>query len=463
MKKNLKRIMSVLLSIFLFVTVIPNIASAQSSNKTEQNSINQIVASSQVETAANNDDVFKTYESNNFKMLDSNITEITKDGLAIMSANYKDGLRILKEGQSSSVFEYDNGLLKKEIRDGNVIEYLYIIKDGRKHLDGFIINKESYYYIWNDKNLISGISNSNGKLLAKYIYDGLVITDVLENNGVDWVTSNDTKFIGNYNKIRLYGSYWDDETGWYYHNGVYEDTVKGKIIGLIDNDDVLKFDPNEHRSEYELLSVTELELQAEQWRQELLNNSSYNSSRSSNWYENSSYPDVEIIARMIYGENTSNLTDHRAISYIIMNRYNAQSSEFGLTLRRICGNPAQFNGVASPNAMTAKNPNDSGWRNATYVACLLLITPYTNDWDQLGMRPTGITNQKWFRSADKLHDLSQFKYENGQLYTYYAYSGKYIAITNACIAGVGVYTTITGLENACGGNTGNYNVFFHHN
>lgn len=338
---------------------------------------------------------------------------------------------------------------------------MYIIKDGRKHLDGFILNNELYHYVWDDKNLISGISNSDGTLIAKYVYDELVITEILENNGIDWVTSNDTKFIGNYNKVRLYGSYWDEETGWYYHNGVYEDTVKGKIIGLLDNDDILKFDPNERRSEYELCGASELELQAEIWRQQLLNNSSYSSSRSSTWYNNSSYADVEIIARMIYGENTSNLTDQRAISYVVINRYKAQSSTFGLTLRAICGNPNQFNGVASPQALAAKNPKESGWRNATYVACLLLLTTDTNDWDQLGMRPTGITNQRYFRSASSLYNLNQFKYENGQLYA--KYSSGYTSITNACIAGVGVYTTLDDLSNACGGDTSNYNVFFYHN
>lgn len=36
--------------------------------------------------AAKNDEIFLTYESKNLKMLDGNITEVSKNGLAIMSS-----------------------------------------------------------------------------------------------------------------------------------------------------------------------------------------------------------------------------------------------------------------------------------------------------------------------------------------------------------------------------------------
>ncbi len=49
MKKKLKCIMSVLLLTLLTITAMPNVATAQSSNKTDQDSINQITESSQVE------------------------------------------------------------------------------------------------------------------------------------------------------------------------------------------------------------------------------------------------------------------------------------------------------------------------------------------------------------------------------------------------------------------------------
>lgn len=163
---------------------------------------------------------------------------------------------------------------------------------------------------------------------------------------------------------------------------------------------------------------------------------------------------------MIYGENTSNLTDQQAITWVILNRYHAQSSEFGYSLREICGNPKQFNGVNSSQALAAKNPNDSGWRNATFLACLLCITTDTYDWDYIVAKPKGISNQRHFRSANRLYDVNHFKYENGKIYV--KYSSGYVSVTNACIAGKGVYTTIDDLANACDGNLNNYNVFFYH-
>lgn len=203
------------------------------------------------------------------------ITEVKKDGEAIVSFLYKNRLREVKKGKSVSLFEYENNLIKKEVRDDQVIEYLHKINEDYAYTyDGFIINGDIYHYIWDNEYRISGITNSNGELIVRYLYDGLVVTDVLENINGEWISTEDPQFIGNYNKIRLYGSYWDDETGWFYHNGVYEDTSRDKIIALLDNNNILY---ERSKNDYILYGdPSTYELEAEMWRLQLLSNSSYN-------------------------------------------------------------------------------------------------------------------------------------------------------------------------------------------
>lgn len=49
-------------------------------------------------------------------------------------------------------------------------------------------------------------------------------------NGI-WTRNDSQDFIGNINRLRFRGEYYDVETKWYY-NGVYMDAVSTDVIGL---------------------------------------------------------------------------------------------------------------------------------------------------------------------------------------------------------------------------------------
>lgn len=75
-------------------------------------------------------------------------------------------------------------------------------------------------------------------------------------------------------------------------------------------------------------------------------------------------------------------------------------------------------------------------------------------------KPTGITNQIYFRSASTLGNTSQIFESNGVLYAHY--SSQNVTITNACIAGKGTATTVAALKKLCTNGVNYYNVFFYH-
>lgn len=81
-------------------------------------------------------------------------------------------------------------------------------------------------------------------------------------------------------------------------------------------------------------------------------------------------------------------------------------------------------------------------------------------WNSASPKPTGISNQLFFRSASGLGKTTQIYESNGKLYVHYS-SGDVI-ISNACIAGKGTATTVKGLESLCTNGKGGHNVFFYH-
>ena len=209
-----------------------------------------------------------------------------------------------------------------------------------------------------------------------------------------------------------------------------------------------------------LLGYEEDDYAAEMWAEELLSNSTFNAAKESGWHLESSASTVSIIARALYGENTSNTTDQRAMAWLILNRYYAQTSEFGKDIRTIVAKPYQFDGLYANVSLQAKSSTDQGWRHAVYLACLMCTNSDEACWNSISQKPLGISNQRFFRSASSLGSTSQVFEVNGQLYAHYPSND--VAISNACIAGEGVATTVAGLRALCELSVNNYNVFFYH-
>lgn len=393
------------------------------------------------------------------------VLQVSDEGTVILTATYDGGNRTTKSGYTNCLFVYDDGFLVQENREGTCINYntAYIEELDAINYTGFSIGDESYTYIWDQDARICGIEDHNGEQIAKYIYSGLQVVDIQQLVNGEWTSAQNASFIGTYNKIRSYGAYYDEETGWYYSNGVYDDVSQARIVGLMEDDAYLsETNPcilNSTEEGIMLLGYETDDLQAEQWAEQLLASSSYNAAKASGWYSNSSAATVEIVARMIYGENTSNTTDQKAIAWVVLNRLH--STRFSNDIRTLVANKAQFSGVDSANGRKAQNANDNGWRYATYYACLMLTNSSEDCWNVIAAKPLGFSNQLYFRSASSLGSNSGVYEQGGVLYAHY--SSRDVAISNACIAGQGTSTTVQGLKNMCVNGVSKYNVFFYHN
>ena len=105
--------------------------------------------------------------------------------------------------------------------------------DGNGSVLGFVHNNDVYFYIKNAQGDILGISDSNGNIVANYLYDswGKLIS-VTDNSGTE---ITDLNHIGHKNPLRYRGYYHDDETQLYYLNARYYDPETGRFINADDN------------------------------------------------------------------------------------------------------------------------------------------------------------------------------------------------------------------------------------
>ena len=448
--KLLGKVSSLLISGLVFFCTISQPISAQETIQNDTNSVEDMYDAG--------------YE---IVMEDNNIVQFKSEDKVIMEAEYEGQNRVSKVGQQNCVYVYQDGFLITENRDGEVIEYYnsYDINIDSYRYTGYTVNGEIFNYIYDDNHLIIGITDQNGVEIAKYIYEGLHVTDVLSFNGEEWVSNNDEEFCGNYNRIRSYGTYYDIETGLYYSNGSYDDVIHGKIVGLRENNSYLtEANPFALQIDSEVMpfGYEEQDLEATVWAEALLKNSSFNAAKPSDYYKSSNTATVEIIARLIYGENNVRELDQRAIAWVLLNRYNHHSSQFGSTLREVAIKNYHFIGVNSAVAIKTQSSADARWRDAVYFACLMLTDSSEGCWNVISPKPKGITNQIYFRSASKLGQASHVFESGGKLYVSYG-NGKNVEISNACIAGAGTATTVSGLKALCTSSLTHYNVFFYHN
>lgn len=415
------------------------------------------------ETAAGNRDIYNGgYE---ISIEGGYIVEAADNGSILFSASYDNGKRVVKNGFETSSFVYDEeGSLTAEYRGENVINYSrgYDAENEIYRYESFSLNGEEYNYIWDDKCRIAGISDSAGNEIARYVYDGLECVDVLCYDEGRWISNVDAGFVGNVNRIRLYGEYWDVETGWYYSDGIYNDASANKIVGLYDNSrylsDTNPYSVTTNEGGIMLLGYEDTDLEAEQWASQLLSDSSFNAARSKYYYTSSSTSTVEIIARLIYGENCARTLDQNAVAWIILNRYHYRNYD-NKTIRDICIAPGDFLGINNPEAIKAHSSSDAYWGNAVYLACLMLTDHTEACWNATVRKPAGISNQVYFRSAEKLG--VEIK-ENSDNQLYVSYNSGDVLIYKACVAGMGTAATIDGLRALMTEDESKYNIYFYH-
>ena len=176
---------------------------------------------------------------NNIHMTWKNGKELSQYVDQNNSINYeynKDGIRLSKtiNGIKTEYAIIDSKILFEKT-DNNVI---YYIRDEVDDLIGLEYNNNLYYYLKNAQNDIIGIIDSNGSIVAKYLYDGYGnILSIQDGNGNNVSSYNNN--IANINPFRYRSYYYDSETNLYYLNNRY---YSPSICRFINADSIINSD-----------------------------------------------------------------------------------------------------------------------------------------------------------------------------------------------------------------------------
>ena len=129
----------------------------------------------------------------------------------------------LQKGTKNYSYDREGRLLKQ----GEELEFLY----DDKGVVGFVNAEGTYFYRKDILGNITGILDSDGKIVVRYKYDAWGNHVVLNPDG----SRNDSDtFIGNINPFRYRGYYYDVETGLYYLKTRYYDPETGRFITIDD-------------------------------------------------------------------------------------------------------------------------------------------------------------------------------------------------------------------------------------
>lgn len=335
------------------------------------------------------------------------LQEISKPSLDINYEYNESGYRTSKT-VNNIVTEFTYGTVRgiantliSENRNGLVINYTFDIdpvgSTARCIPSGFEIAGTNYRFVFDDSDIISGISDENGTQIIKYEYvDGIVSSICeLDENGNWKDASNDPQSIGNINRIRYLGNYFDEETGWYYSDSYYDPSA-GRFI------DGIQTSPNSIETDIDALY------------DQCINDPSFGQGMAaiSGWY--SSLSTVEIVARLVYGENTydesngfDRYNERKAEGWVLFNRVGAPGITGNSSLRDVCTASDQFATISGKGSYDARNPvrSKEAWREAVYIACCLVETSNRSSLNTFIPRPTGISEQLFF------YGLSQFSNE----------------------------------------------------
>lgn len=287
--------------------------------------------------------------------------------------------------------------LISENRNGLVINYTFDIdpvgSTARCVPSGFEIDGTNYQLVFDNTDMVSGISDENGNQIIKYVYTDGIVSSIYElDEDGNWKdVSDDPLSVGSINKIRYLGNYFDDETGWYYSDSYY-DTVEERFIDGVQT------------------SSNSIETDIDDLYDQCINDPSFGKGMAAKtgWYE--SLDTVEIIARLIYGENTYDWSDgvdryneRKAEGWVLFNRVGNNQIIENSNLRTVCTGSGQFATISGTGSNDARNPvrSKDAWKEAVYIACCLVETSNRSSLNTFIPRPTGISNQLFFYGLSK--------------------------------------------------------------
>ena len=357
-------------------------------------------------------------------------------------------------GKKVTWFEYDDaGHMVAENRDGCLISYQYANDEELgDYVRGFTLDGQTYTFQKDENQTVTKILNNSGEVIVEYKYEDGIVNQVLglNENGVWEDRSSESDFIGNLNMIRLFSYYYDAESGLYYC-GRYYDSINDRFADGI----------NEVLTEVRPVQTYSLARDVDDEVDYLMSNANYGKPipYSSTWY--SGLTTTELLARLIFGENTSYSPDQNAIGYCLLNRYygnDGYTSYYGNTMKEIATQKSQFTALTgdSKGTYNARQPstNSVGWIHATYIAASIVLSDNSiSECEKLFYRPAYMDYQTQFLryssfKGNSVNGNGCIKYKGNEL-------------KDVIIPDVGTYTNLEDLADAyANGFKGESNIHF---
>lgn len=356
--------------------------------------------------------------------------------LAAMMMLSLDSVVFASENADSSYYESESQM-----------EYIYKIDDyGNNRIVGFTYENNVYSFEYDSRDIIAYICDKEGNRIVYYNCDDYGnILSVCSMSESGWVINNNENFIGNINKIRWLGYEYVEESAAYLVDGRLYDAQARKYMDGVDNSFAYA-ETNPFRNQEDEIMVADSyydDLEAEEWSNSLLADSSYGTaiSYSSGWYN--SLSTVELLARCIYCEaGTAYTNEGNAVAWVILNRIH--NGSFPSTAKGVITASGQFASVTGGSGATAsaRTPATSTgrWKNATYLACLMLTTTDTSEWSTLVGNT--INGQLYFYSYTAAKNNSGSPFSGSSSSSLYYNSSR---ITNVYVLGYGSVSSFTTL------------------
>lgn len=146
--------------------------------------------------------------------------------------------------------------------------------------------------------------------------------------------------------------------------------------------------------------------QALAMKNSLLATSTYGQSitYSSNWY--SGLSEVEVMARLIYGEAPTDDAQIKGVAWVLANRKGL--SLFASTYFGVCTQSSQFSAIVGGSELSynSRNPAITSyrWEKATEFACILYVSNTKATFGTITGRPDGYVDQLYFNARKYFDD-----------------------------------------------------------
>ena len=346
--------------------------------------------------------------------------------------------------------------------DVQELNYIYQMDDyGNNRIVGFEYQNEIYSFEYDSRDIIVYICDNKKNRIAYYDcddYGNVLSVYSMEKSG--WEINDNNDFIGNINKVRWLGYEYSEKSASYLVEGRLYNPKTRKYTDGVDNSFAYAESNPFLNSEDGIMPVDSYwdDIVADEWATSLLDDSSYGTSISytSGWYNDLST--VELLARCIYCEGgTSYSNEGNAVAWVILNRVN--NGSFPDTPRAVITASGQFASVTGGSYATdnARTPSTSTyrWRNATYLACLMLTTTDTSEWKSLA--GDIIDGQLYFYSYTKAKNNGGSPFSGSTSSSLYYNSSR---ITNVYVVGYGSVNSFSTLFANYSPNAYSRNIYY---